>query len=112
MAINDEVKREQINIYEIEYEGGSTSLLIGKDEYFGHSNEEARRILVNAFTTGKEESELMTREEVCKLLKISRRTLFYWHKSGKLHASKLGHRLLFNRSEIIALLEKNQTCDK
>ena len=110
MTITSEITREQLDIYQASYEGGQSSIFIGENEYFGHDSAEVKEILIGAFTS-KEESELMTREEVCKLLKISRRSLYSWHTSGKLHASKIGQRLLFSRDEVMALLKEKQTCN-
>ncbi len=53
----------------------------------------------------KETSELLTREEVAKILKVSYTTLFHWNKSGELSAQKIGNRVYYQRSTIMNKLK-------
>lgn len=48
----------------------------------------------------------LTAEEVRTLFRISPRTFWVWQKNGKLPKPvRVGRRLLFNRREVLALLE-------
>lgn len=47
------------------------------------------------------ENELMTRDEVCKLLSINKTSLWKHTKTGKLNSYGIGNRVLYKRSEII-----------
>ena len=48
-----------------------------------------------------ETSELLTRDEVAKILKVSYTTLFHWNNSGSLPAQKIGKRVYYQRSIIM-----------
>lgn len=51
---------------------------------------------------GKEEEELyLNSKETCRLLNISNTTLHDWIKKKKLSPHRMGHRLLFLKSEIM-----------
>ena len=52
-----------------------------------------------------EPSELLTREEVAKILKVSYTTLFHWNNSGELSAQKIGNRVYYQRSIIMDKLK-------
>jgi excisionase family DNA binding protein len=55
----------------------------------------------------KDDEDLLTRDEVRKLLKISAPTLRSWVNSGKLNGYEFaGKRIYFKKSEIIGSLEK------
>lgn len=47
------------------------------------------------------ESELISRDEVCKLLKFNKTSLWKHTKSGKLKSYGIGNRVLYRRSEVI-----------
>lgn len=47
------------------------------------------------------QSELLTREEVCKLLSINKTTLWKHTKSGKLKSLGLGNRVYYKKSEVL-----------
>lgn len=49
----------------------------------------------------KDSPELLTREEVAKILKVSFTTLFHWNNSGDLPAQKIGKRVYYQRSIIM-----------
>jgi excisionase family DNA binding protein len=51
--------------------------------------------------TIQEENELLTREEVCKLLSINKTTLWKHTKSGKLKSLGLGNRVYYKKSEVL-----------
>lgn len=53
----------------------------------------------------KETPELLTREEVAKILKVSYTTLFHWNNSGELSAQKIGKRVYYQRSIIMNKLK-------
>ena len=48
-----------------------------------------------------EESELMTRDEVKELLKVSGVTLSKFTKTGRLTFYRVGRRILFDRTELL-----------
>jgi len=52
------------------------------------------------------EEDYVTRQEASSLLKISLPTLNKLTKSGKIPASRIGTRVLYKRSDIIASLDK------
>jgi hypothetical protein len=47
------------------------------------------------------ENELMTRDEVCKMLCFNKTSLWKHTKSGKLKSYGIGNRVLYKRSEVI-----------
>ena len=47
------------------------------------------------------EDELLTREQVCKLLSINKTTLWKHTKSGKLRSLGLGNRVYYKKSEVL-----------
>ena len=49
----------------------------------------------------KEIPELLTREEVAKILKVSYTTLFHWNNSGELSGQKIGKRVYYQRTIIM-----------
>jgi excisionase family DNA binding protein len=51
--------------------------------------------------------ELLTRDEVCNLLRISLQTLHSWNKKGILTPIKLGTRIRYRKSDIDAVLINN-----
>lgn len=55
----------------------------------------------------KQPAEYLTRNEVCKLLKIDLSTLHRWRKDGTLTAYGLGNRVYFKRSEIEDFINGN-----
>lgn len=50
-----------------------------------------------------EEEKLLTAEEVCKRLNISRQTLFHWGKKGWINPVKLGYAVRWRESDIKAI---------
>ena len=57
-----------------------------------------------------ENEPLITRDEVCELLKISRVSIWRYTKEGKIPHYKIGRRLLFKRSEVLKsmFIDKNK----
>lgn len=47
------------------------------------------------------ENELMTRDEVCKMLSFNKTTLHKHTRSGKLKSYGIGNRVLYKRNEVI-----------
>lgn len=47
------------------------------------------------------ENDLMTRDEVCKMLSFNKTSLWKHTKSGKLTSYGIGNRVLYKRSEVI-----------
>ena len=48
-------------------------------------------------------NELLTREEVSKMLKVSNTTLFNWNNEGILKNYKVGRRVYYKREDVINL---------
>lgn len=51
-----------------------------------------------------EEKEIYTREETSKLLNVSLTTLFHWNNQGVLKAKKIGKRVYYSKSDVMAQL--------
>ena len=51
--------------------------------------------------TQQPENDLMTREAVCKLLSITKVTLWKHTKTGKLKSYGIGNRVMYKRSEVL-----------
>lgn len=47
-------------------------------------------------------NELMTREEVCKMLTINKTTLWKYTRNKKLQSYGFGNRVLYKRTEVLA----------
>ncbi len=61
-------------------------------------------VSLNQKTLKNEDSnELLTREEVCKMLKVSNTTLFNWNNEGILKNYKVGRRVYYKREDVINL---------
>lgn len=48
-----------------------------------------------------QETELITRDEVCKLLNFNKTTLHKHTKTGRLKSYGIGNRVLYKRSEVL-----------
>ena len=48
-----------------------------------------------------QESDLINREEVCKILHFNKTTLLKHTKSGRLQSYAIGNRVLYKRSEVL-----------
>ena len=48
--------------------------------------------------------KILTREEVCKLLKVSNTTLFHWHNGKVLVNHKIGRRVYYIKADVMAKL--------
>jgi len=59
--------------------------------------------LKTSFQT-KEPTELLTRSETSKLLKVNLTTLWNWTKQGKLVSYSIGNRVYYKRSEVLQSL--------
>lgn len=60
--------------------------------------------------TPKDESDkILTREEVCKLLKVSTTTLFNWNNDKVLVNHKIGRRVYYKKSDVLAILSPLKT---
>ncbi len=53
------------------------------------------------------ESPIMRADEVCRLLKIGRNTLYEWCRLGIIPHKRVGRILLFSRKQIYDWLENN-----
>ena len=48
--------------------------------------------------------KIMTRDEVCKLLKVSNTTLYHWHNDKVLVNHKIGRRVYYIKADVMAKL--------
>jgi excisionase family DNA binding protein len=63
---------------------------------------------VSQTTNTTEQTELLTRNEVCSLLHITLPTLHQWTKEGLVTGYRIGTRIRYKRAEILATLNKVQ----
>ncbi|MFP7656131.1 helix-turn-helix domain-containing protein [Chryseobacterium proteolyticum] len=56
----------------------------------------------------KQPTEYLTRDEVCKMLKIDKTTLWRWTKEKKIPSYGIGNRVYFIREEVDQVLLKNK----
>ncbi|MDP9961103.1 MULTISPECIES: helix-turn-helix domain-containing protein [Chryseobacterium] len=56
----------------------------------------------------KEPTEYLTRNEVCKLLKIDLSTLHRWRKDKTIPSYGFGNRVYFKRAEVDQIINKNK----
>ncbi len=59
----------------------------------------------NATPNPQPENDLLTREEVCKLLSINKTTLWKHTKSGKLKSLGLGNRVYYKRNQVLEAVQ-------
>ena len=52
----------------------------------------------------EKESDLLTRDETAKLLKVSTTSLFIWNRDSILKAKKIGRRVYYLKSEVMSKL--------
>ena len=52
----------------------------------------------------EDSDKILTREEVCKLLKVSLTTLFNWNNDKTLVNYKVGRRVFYMKTDVLALL--------
>ncbi len=65
-------------------------------------NADLEGILANNPTDDSD--KIMTREEVCKLLKVSKKTLFNWSNDKLLVNHKIGRRVYYMKADVMAKL--------
>ena len=51
-----------------------------------------------------EEEQYLTREEVCKMLSVTKTTLYRWDKANYLVPKKVGRRVLYLKSDVSKLM--------
>ncbi len=54
------------------------------------------------------EAELITVDEICRRLAVSKFTVYWWAKAGRIPHYRLGRNLRFSWADILAWLEKNR----
>lgn len=65
------------------------------------------RYTANPDDSKSREQDLMTVPEVCEYLHITAATLHNWHRVGYLTKTKIGRRVLYHRSDVEAIADKN-----
>jgi excisionase family DNA binding protein len=74
-----------------------------------YSREELKEILREIVNeTDKEEEEIMTIDEVNRFTRIPKPTLYDYTHKGKIPCSKVGKKLLFIKSEIMAWIKAHR----
>jgi RNA-binding protein YhbY len=64
------------------------------------------KVLSTSSNNNENIEEILTREQICKLLKVSNTTLFNWQNNKILLNYKIGHRVYYKKSDVLALLQK------
>lgn len=59
---------------------------------------------LNSPTPKDDSDKILTREEVCKLLKVSTTTLFNWNNDKILENHKVGRRVYYMKADVMAKL--------
>ncbi len=60
--------------------------------------------LISLIPKEDDSDKILTREEVCKLLKVSTTTLFNWNNDKILENHKVGRRVYYKKSDVLAVL--------
>ena len=63
--------------------------------------EALKPLLQSVSSEQQTENELLTREEVCKLLTINKTSLWKHTKSGRLKSYGIGNRVFYKRNEVL-----------
>ncbi|QQM25636.1 helix-turn-helix domain-containing protein [Elizabethkingia sp. M8] len=81
-------------------------LTISKEELMQDFEQIVRKVLekMQQDQSAKDEKEFYTREETAKLLNVSLTTLFNWNNEGILKTKKIGKRVYYSKSEVLARL--------
>lgn len=68
---------------------------------------ELQKVMVLCTSSDNNENieEILTREQVCTLLKVSNTTLFNWDNNKILENHKIGRRVYYRKSDVLALLQ-------
>ena len=108
-----ETSRERIEVYEVRYDNGGVGLAVGNGAvHVGYDGQDAAALIEAALDTGDlwdvtgnliNNAPYLTTEQVCDLYGVTRRTVYRWKQAGRLHGTKAGRRLLFDRAEVEAL---------
>ena len=80
------------------------------------SREELKELIQNSIKESKlnqpkqvsNDLDLLTRKEVCELLKINQSTLYRWTKDNVIPSYGIANRIYFKRSEIEQILNNNK----
>ena len=81
-------------------------ITISKEELMQDFEQIVRKVLekMQQDQSAKDEKEFYTREETAKLLNVSLTTLFNWNNEGILKTKKIGKRVYYSKSEVLARL--------
>ena len=60
--------------------------------------------LISLIPKEDDSDKILTREEVCKLLKVSTTTLFHWNSDKVLVNHKIGRRVYYMKADVMAKL--------
>lgn len=71
-----------------------------------------QEILSNIFSKQKEQSDIITRTDVCDLLKVSYVTIHDWCNKDILKPYKIGNRTYFKLSEVMQTIENSSQINK
>ena len=69
---------------------------------------ELQKVIILSTSSNNNENieEILTREQVCTLLTVSNTTLFNWANNKILENHKIGRRVYYRKSDVLALLRK------
>lgn len=68
------------------------------------TKQDTRKAVEHMDSTSRKD-ELLEVKDVCELYHVTQRTVYRWRDAGKLKGRKAGHKWLFTREEVEALLK-------
>lgn len=71
--------------------------------------ENFKNLIQKKSNDSNEQSDIVSREEVSKLLKVSYCSLYHWNKKGILKAKKIGSRVYYLKSDVMSKLDEFHT---
>ena len=45
-------------------------------------------------------------QQICELFQVSKRTVMYWIRDGKVHPVKVGNKWMFNQQEVDRMMQE------
>ena len=81
-------------------------LMIGADELKTIFADAAKKIILELKQDTPMLDEWLTTKQVCDLLHVSKGTITNWRNAGKLESHKINGRVLFQREQVLAKINK------
>ena len=63
---------------------------------------------IDKYLASDDRTELMTEDEVCRLFKKNKSTIWRWRKEGVVKAYKVGGTVYYKQQDIIGVIENNK----